>query len=310
MYSFLARETPGTLRAILWPIPSVVCSATDRRRSFPSPSRRVAGIPEGDGVQGLAYGISGGPTAPPRHRAVRRRRLNPCPDGGSLHAGHRAPLLRPAAARRRGRPAPGLGGLAPDVDPSGRLATPVAAFPTERQRADSLVEESSGAWNGPTGDCATPTPTRRSIWQALFTGAGRWSSERNRTGGACSPAGTRRATRNPRALTQGERDVLACAVRGHSNKYIGYLLGVATSTAATRLDSAPCASWASAPRAGHRGARRCSAGPRQSSSRIVPLLNRPARCPRDSPGRRPYIRFGEAGKGPPPPRREGRRRSS
>ena len=32
--------------------------------------------------------------------------------------------------------------------------------------------------------------------------------------------------------------MLACAVRGHSNKYIGYLLGVATSTAATRLDSA------------------------------------------------------------------------
>ena len=44
--------------------------------------------------------------------------------------------------------------------------------------------------------------------------------------------------RDPKALAPRERDVLAYAAIGHSNKYIGYLLGIAPSTVATHLNSA------------------------------------------------------------------------
>lgn len=43
---------------------------------------------------------------------------------------------------------------------------------------------------------------------------------------------------DPKALTARERDVVAYAVRGHSNKYIGYTLGIAPSTVATHLEAA------------------------------------------------------------------------
>jgi len=43
--------------------------------------------------------------------------------------------------------------------------------------------------------------------------------------------------RDPKALNPRERQVLSFAVRGHSNKYIGYLLGLAPSTVATHLQS-------------------------------------------------------------------------
>jgi len=44
--------------------------------------------------------------------------------------------------------------------------------------------------------------------------------------------------RDPRALLPAERDALAYAALGHSNKYIAYLLGTATSTVASRLSPA------------------------------------------------------------------------
>lgn len=77
------------------------------------------------------------------------------------------------------------------------------------------------------------------IWQALFDG--RWSVvERSESDGKRFLLARRNppGERDPKALTQGERDALACAARGHSNKYIGYLLGVATSTVSSRLESA------------------------------------------------------------------------
>jgi DNA-binding CsgD family transcriptional regulator len=42
---------------------------------------------------------------------------------------------------------------------------------------------------------------------------------------------------DPTALSAGERDVVAHVVMGHSNKYIAYLLGIAPSTVAGRLES-------------------------------------------------------------------------
>ena len=58
--------------------------------------------------------------------------------------------------------------------------------------------------------------------------------DETRRGRDPAPSDARSACR-PR---QGERDVLACVARGHSNKYTAYLLGLATSTVSTRLESA------------------------------------------------------------------------
>jgi DNA-binding NarL/FixJ family response regulator len=44
--------------------------------------------------------------------------------------------------------------------------------------------------------------------------------------------------RDPKALAPRERDVLALAALGHSNKHIGYTLGIAPNTVATHLSSA------------------------------------------------------------------------
>jgi DNA-binding CsgD family transcriptional regulator len=44
--------------------------------------------------------------------------------------------------------------------------------------------------------------------------------------------------RDPKALSPRERDVLALAALGHSNKYVGYLLGLAPSTVAGHLAAA------------------------------------------------------------------------
>jgi DNA-binding CsgD family transcriptional regulator len=44
--------------------------------------------------------------------------------------------------------------------------------------------------------------------------------------------------RDPKALTSRERDVVAYALLGHSNKYIGYMLGIAPSTISSHLESA------------------------------------------------------------------------
>jgi DNA-binding CsgD family transcriptional regulator len=77
------------------------------------------------------------------------------------------------------------------------------------------------------------------IWRALFEG--RWSIvERTEADGKRFLLAHRNAPgfTDPKALAPGERDVLVYAARGLSNKYIGYLLGVATSTVSTRLASA------------------------------------------------------------------------
>jgi DNA-binding NarL/FixJ family response regulator len=77
------------------------------------------------------------------------------------------------------------------------------------------------------------------IWLALFDG--RWSVvEHVESDGRRYLLARRNApgARDPMAVTQGERDVLACIARGHSNKYTAYLLGLATSTVSTRLESA------------------------------------------------------------------------
>ena len=77
------------------------------------------------------------------------------------------------------------------------------------------------------------------IWLALFEG--RWSIvQRTESDGRRYLLARRNepGTSDPKALAPAERHVLAYAAMGHSNKYIGYVLGVATSTVSSRLASA------------------------------------------------------------------------
>lgn len=77
------------------------------------------------------------------------------------------------------------------------------------------------------------------LWEALV--AGTWSLvDATDTDGKRFVLARRNVpgVREPKALTSPERDVLAYAARGHSNKYIAYLLGVRPSTVASQLASA------------------------------------------------------------------------
>ena len=123
------------------------------------------------------------------------------------------------------------------LDPSGRVQhaegdarpAPVRASLAEAVRS---VERARGRLRRTDPDEAL------AIWQALFDG--RYSIvERSEADGRRFLLARRNepSIEDPRALRPSERDVLAYAALGHSNKYIGYLLGIAPSTVATRLAS-------------------------------------------------------------------------
>ncbi len=135
---------------------------------------------------------------------------------------------------RAGRPE----GVEAVLDPSGRVrhatgharAAPVRASLAAAVRS---VERARGRLRRTDPDEAL------AIWQALFEG--RYSIvEASESDGRRFLLARRNEPRirDPRALAPPERDVLAYAALGHSNKYIGYLLGVAPSTVSTRLASA------------------------------------------------------------------------
>lgn len=97
-------------------------------------------------------------------------------------------------------------------------------------RAVRSVERARGRlrWRDPDGALQ--------LWQGLVDGT--WSLvDHEDTDGRRWVLARRNApeVQDPKALTPRERQVLAFAVLGHSNKYIGYLLGLAPSTVATHL---------------------------------------------------------------------------
>jgi DNA-binding CsgD family transcriptional regulator len=245
MYAFLAQEHPDTLRALLCPIPKVVCWATERGTLIPPAIiPDIIGFLEGSGFKDSIGILSAEPSGssllvtvpygedvsiPPRIvRQLTRATAHLCS----------AMRLR----RRAGGAATAADALPPDVeavlDPSGKVHHAQGGAEGKGPRASLTeivrrVEHARGRLRHTDPDEAL------GIWQALFDG--RWSVvERSESDGKrfllarCNPPGER----DPKALTQGERDALACAARGHSNKYIGYLLGVATSTVSSRLESA------------------------------------------------------------------------
>jgi len=124
------------------------------------------------------------------------------------------------------------------LDPGGKVrhATGPATSPSARAglaAAARSVERARGRLRRSDPDEAL------AIWTALFEG--RWSLvEHTESDGRRLLLARRNepGIRDPRALLPAERDALAYAALGHSNKYIAYLLGAATSTVASRLSSA------------------------------------------------------------------------
>jgi DNA-binding CsgD family transcriptional regulator len=147
-------------------------------------------------------------------------------------------LRAPAGERTAGRDPAQAAGVEAVLTPSGRVrhATGEAASRegrTNLAEAVRRVERARGRLRRSDPDEAL------AIWSALFDG--RWSIVE------CTESDGRRsllARRNQpgghdlKALAPAERHVLAYAAMGHSNKYIGYALGVATSTVSSRLASA------------------------------------------------------------------------
>jgi DNA-binding CsgD family transcriptional regulator len=122
--------------------------------------------------------------------------------------------------------------------PDGRVLDAAPALRDERSRgrlADAVrrVERARGALR------RTSPEEALSLWQGLVTG--RWSLVDRVDADGRRFVLVRRndpRVRDPKALDEGERQVLAYAVLGHSHKYVGYLLGLAASTVATRLERA------------------------------------------------------------------------
>jgi DNA-binding CsgD family transcriptional regulator len=247
MYSFLAQKHPDTLRALLCPIPSVVCWATERATLVPAAVvPDIIGFLNGSGMKDSLGILSAEPSGPSllvvvpyaEDVAVPPRTIRQLARA-TAHLCSAMRLRRRASATEA---APATHDLAPDVeavlDPSGKVHHARGGAEGKRARASLVeivrrVERARGRLRHTDPDEAL------AIWQALFDG--RWSIvDRSESDGRrfllarLNPPGES----DPKALTQGERDVLACAARGHANKYIGYLLGVATSTVSSRLESA------------------------------------------------------------------------
>lgn len=247
MYVYLGEHHPAALRAILSPNPSVVCWSSERAscipaealgpiralfREWPWPFKDCLGI------------LSAEPVGPSLLVSV------PYPDDVAIPARTRWQLARAtahlcAAIRLRRKASvdpPRADGLAPDVeavlDPAGRVHDAQGA--AESRDARSSLGEIVRRVERARGRLRHADPEEAlDIWLALFDG--RWSVvEHVESDGRRFLLARRNApgARDPMAVTQGERDVLACIARGHSNKYTAYLLGVATSTVATRLESA------------------------------------------------------------------------
>jgi DNA-binding CsgD family transcriptional regulator len=124
------------------------------------------------------------------------------------------------------------------LSPGGRVLDAAPSASDGRSRA-SLAEAVRRMDRARGGLRRTDPEEALSLWQGLVTG--RWSLvDRVDADGRRHVLARRNepAVRDPRALDPGERQVLAYAVLGHSLKYVGYLLGIAPSTVATRIESA------------------------------------------------------------------------
>jgi DNA-binding CsgD family transcriptional regulator len=124
------------------------------------------------------------------------------------------------------------------LDPAGRVlhATgPAREHPARESlaRAVRTIEQARGRLRETSADRAL------ALWDALVSG--RWSVIDHTEADGRRVMLIRRnepGARDPKALAPGERDVVAFAALGHSNKHIAYLLGLSPTTVATHLAGA------------------------------------------------------------------------
>ncbi len=240
VHRVVAREQPAAMRAMLRPTPGVVCWLSRVGSALPLPFREqtrafFAGTGVGDTLAVLAA-EPGGPTVvvslPSPQKVVIPPRTVRQLERVTAH------LCTAVRLRARLRAAGESGAeIEAVLDPGGNVCDASAGASTATARASLTaavrsVERARGSLR------RTDPEEALSIWHALFDG--RWSIlERTESDGKRFLLARRNAPdfRDPKALAPGERDVLAYAARGFSNKYIGYLLGVAASTVASRLSS-------------------------------------------------------------------------
>jgi DNA-binding CsgD family transcriptional regulator len=124
------------------------------------------------------------------------------------------------------------------LDPSGRLldARSDARERTQRERLSesvSRIERARGRLRRTDPDEALE------LWKALVGGAWSLVDHCERGGRRLILARRNRpGVQDPKSLAPRERDALAYAALGHSNKFIGYMLGLAPSTVAEHLFNA------------------------------------------------------------------------
>ena len=242
MHAFLAREHPAAMRAMLGrPGPSVVCWLSRVGSDFFPLTVRAQNRAffAGSGIGDTLAFVVAEPSGPsvvislpaPKKVAIPPRTVQQL----ERVTAHLCTAVRLRARLR----AAGESGAEVDavLDPGGKVcdASPEAATATARASLTAAVRSVERA----RGSLRRTDPEEAlSIWRALFDG--RWSIvERTESDGKRFLLARRNSPdfKDPKALAPGERDVLAYAAQGFSNKYIGYLLGVATSTVASRLAS-------------------------------------------------------------------------
>lgn len=240
MHVHVAREEPESLRAVLHPGPGVVCWISKRGSVLSDAVRaQLRAVLAGAGTRDALAVLAAEPSGPTVVVSL------PCKQKLAVPPRIVRQLVRVtahlcAAVRLRSRlQAAGEVGAEVEavLDPGGKVhhAAAGAAAATARASLTAAVRDVERA----RGSLRRTDPEEAlSIWRALFEG--RWSIvERTDSDGKRFLLARRNAPdfQDPKALAPGERDVLAYAARGFSNKYIGYLLGVAPSTVASRLAS-------------------------------------------------------------------------
>jgi DNA-binding CsgD family transcriptional regulator len=147
---------------------------------------------------------------------------------------HLATALR-LRSRTQGEVSPDHPSVEAVLDPGGRVehATGSARLGAARRRLVSAVRNVEHA----RGRLRKTDPDEAlTLWEGLVSG--RWSLVDHVESDGKRLVLVRRnepGARDPKALTEAERDVLAYVALGHSNKHVAYLLGLAPTTVATHL---------------------------------------------------------------------------
>lgn len=239
IYGLLARERAQLLPAVLAPHPSVACwmKAVGRQFSlFPGEAGdRLRGALERAGCEDSLGVLSRERSGATVLVSIPVARLSPVPPR-TLGQLSRVTAHVCSAIRLRTRAAGE--DVEAWIDPSGKVRD--ARGPAQERQARESLTTAVRAVERARGRLRRTDPEEAlDLWRALFEG--RWSiveqvesdgrrillARRNEPGVA-----------DPRALSPGERDVLAYAAMGHSNKYVAYLLGISTGAVASRLASA------------------------------------------------------------------------